>query len=59
MFSGVPDSEEERDRFAKTVPLGRMSFPEDIAGAAVFLASDEASFISGICLPVDGARLAV
>jgi 3-oxoacyl-[acyl-carrier protein] reductase len=59
MFSGVPDSEEERARFAKSVPLGRMSFPEDIAAAAVFLASDEAAFISGVCLPVDGARLAV
>jgi 3-oxoacyl-[acyl-carrier protein] reductase len=59
MFSGVPDSEEERSKFAKSVPLGRMSFPEDIAAAAVFLASDEAAFISGVCLPVDGARLAV
>ena len=58
MFSGVPDTEEERARFATTVPLGRMSFPEDIAAAAVFLASDEASFISGTCLPVDGGRLA-
>jgi 3-oxoacyl-[acyl-carrier protein] reductase len=59
MFSGVPDSAEERERFGKTVPLGRMSEPEDIANAAVFLASDEAKFISGTCLPVDGGRLAV
>jgi len=59
MFSGVPDSEEERARFAKSVPLGRMSTPEDIAKAAVFLASDDAAFISGTCLPVDGGRLAV
>jgi 3-oxoacyl-[acyl-carrier protein] reductase len=59
MFSGVPDSEEERERFSKSVPLGRMSFPDDIASAAIFLASDEAGFISGVNLPIDGGRLAV
>jgi NAD(P)-dependent dehydrogenase (short-subunit alcohol dehydrogenase family) len=52
MFSGVADTPEERERFAKTVPLGRMSDPQDIANAAVYLASDEASFISGVNLPV-------
>jgi len=36
--------------------LGRLSEPEDIANAAVFLASDEAKFISGVEFPVDGAR---
>ena len=59
MFSGVADTPEERERFAKTVPLGRMSDPQDIANAAVFLASDESSFISGANLPVDGGRLSV
>lgn len=59
MFSGVEDTPEERERFAKTVPLGRMSESQDIANAAVFLASDEAAFISGVQLPVDGGRLAV
>jgi 3-oxoacyl-[acyl-carrier protein] reductase len=59
MFSGVPDTQEERDRFAQSVPLRRMSFPEDIAAAAVYLASDEAAFVSGVNLPVDGGRLAV
>ena len=59
MFSGVADTPEERERFAKTVPLGRMSEPQDIANAAIFLASDEASFISGVNMPVDGGRLAV
>jgi 3-oxoacyl-[acyl-carrier protein] reductase len=59
MFSGIADTPEERERFAKTVPLGRMSEPQDIANAAVFLASDEASFVSGTMLPVDGGRLAV
>jgi 3-oxoacyl-[acyl-carrier protein] reductase len=55
----VEDTPEERERFAQTVPLGRMSEPQDIANAAIFLASDEASFISGAALPVDGGRLAV
>ena len=59
MFSGVADTPEELERFAKTVPLGRMSEPQDIANAVVFLASDEASFVSGSMLPVDGGRLAV
>ncbi|WP_309130490.1 SDR family NAD(P)-dependent oxidoreductase [Brevibacterium sp.] len=35
-------------------PTGRMGSPEDIANAAVFLASDKASYINGVCLPVDG-----
>lgn len=59
MFSGVPDTPEERARFAQTVPLRRMSEPDDVAMAAVYLASDEAKFITGVNLPVDGGRLAV
>lgn len=59
MFSGVPDTPEERARFAQTVPLRRMSEPDDVAMTAVFLASDEAKFITGVNLPVDGGRLAV
>jgi len=55
----VPDTPEERERFAQTVPLRRMSTAEDVAKAAVYLASDDASFITGVCLPVDGGRLAV
>ncbi|KAL2827246.1 hypothetical protein BJY01DRAFT_241210 [Aspergillus pseudoustus] len=59
MFSGVPDTPEERARFAQSVPLRRMSEPNDIAQAAIYLASDEAAFVSGVNLPVDGGRLAV
>jgi 3-oxoacyl-[acyl-carrier protein] reductase len=59
MFSGVPDTPEERARFAQSVPLRRMSEPNDIAMAAIYLASDEAAFISGVNLPVDGGRLTV
>jgi 3-oxoacyl-[acyl-carrier protein] reductase len=36
--------------------MGRLSIPKDIANAAVFLASDEASFLTGLELPVDGGR---
>ncbi|MBI4574592.1 MAG: SDR family oxidoreductase, partial [candidate division NC10 bacterium] len=40
----------------KVCPLGRAGRPEDIARAMLFLASDEASFITGVTLPVDGGR---
>ena len=56
MFMGVPDTPENRKKFIATIPLGRMSKPLDIANAAVFLASDEAAFITGACLEVDGGR---
>jgi 3-oxoacyl-[acyl-carrier protein] reductase len=42
--------------FVKTVPLGRLSTPQDIANAALYLCSDEASFITGVLLEVDGGR---
>jgi 3-oxoacyl-[acyl-carrier protein] reductase len=59
MFSGVPDTPDERAHFAESVPLRRMSEPNDVAMAAIFLASDEANFITGVNMPVDGGRLAV
>ena len=55
-FMGVPDTPENRARFVATIPLGRLSQPEDVASAAVYLVSDEAAFITGVCLPVDGGR---
>jgi 3-oxoacyl-[acyl-carrier protein] reductase len=57
-FMGVPDTPENRERFVATIPLGRLSEARDIAAAALFLASDEAEFITGIDLPVDGGRTA-
>lgn len=53
---GGPDSPENRARFVATIPLGRLCDPEDVANAALYLLSDEASFVTGICLPVDGGR---
>ena len=46
-------------KFAAQVPSGRLGTGEDIANAALFLASDESSFINGVVLPVDGAISAV
>ena len=50
------DTPENRARFVGTVPLGRLSTPEDVAQAALWLASDEARFITGVALEVDGGR---
>ncbi|MEM6847926.1 MAG: SDR family oxidoreductase [Pseudomonadota bacterium] len=55
-FMGVPDTPENRARFIATIPMGRMSEPADIANAALYLASDEANFITGVVLEVDGGR---
>jgi len=55
-FMGVPDTPENRARFVATIPLGRLSVPRDIANVALFLASDEANFLTGLELPVDGGR---
>ena len=50
------DSPEMRAKFIATIPLGRLSTPQDIANAALFLASDEAEFLTGVVLEVDGGR---
>ena len=50
------DTPETRMRFVASIPLGRLSKPGDIAAAAVFFASDEAAFVTGACLEVDGGR---
>jgi 3-oxoacyl-[acyl-carrier protein] reductase len=44
------------DDLAKTIPLGRLCSPEDVADTAVFLASNEARFLTGACINVDGGR---
>jgi 3-oxoacyl-[acyl-carrier protein] reductase len=50
------DTPERRAQFVASIPLGRLSQPSDIATAAVFFASEEASFVTGACLEVDGGR---
>jgi len=50
------DTPENRAKFSATVPLGRLSTPEDIANAALYLVSDEAEFITGVAFEVDGGR---
>jgi 3-oxoacyl-[acyl-carrier protein] reductase len=53
---GVPDTLEARAKFIASIPLGRLCLPSDVAAAALFLASDEAEFITGVEFPVDGGR---
>ncbi|MGX5658953.1 SDR family oxidoreductase [Castellaniella ginsengisoli] len=55
-FMGMPDTPENRAKFTAGIPLGRFSTPDDVAHACLYLASDEASFITGACLEVDGGR---
>jgi 3-oxoacyl-[acyl-carrier protein] reductase len=55
-FMGVPDTPANRVKFLATIPLGRMSTPEDIANAALFLAEPSSNFITGVAIEVDGGR---
>jgi NAD(P)-dependent dehydrogenase (short-subunit alcohol dehydrogenase family) len=52
-------TERLRERLLTGIPLGRLGVPDDVAKAAVFLASDAAAFITGHLLPVDGGNLAL
>lgn len=54
-FMGA-DTPEIRAKFVSSIPLGRLSQPLDIANACLYLASDEAEFITGTCIEVDGGR---
>ena len=55
-FMGMPDTPENRAKFLGSIPMGRLCEPEDMANAALYLASDEAAFITGAILEVDGGR---
>jgi 3-oxoacyl-[acyl-carrier protein] reductase len=53
---GTSDTPENRARFVSTIPMGRLAEPDDVARAAVYFASDESAFVTGVCMPVDGGR---
>ena len=55
MVAALP--QEMADRISAGIPMGRMGEPEDIANAFAFLASDQASYITGVTLRVDGAAI--
>jgi 3-oxoacyl-[acyl-carrier protein] reductase len=55
-FMGVPDTPENRKKFEATIPLGRFSTANDIAQTMLFLSSDDAEFLTGVALEVDGGR---
>jgi len=50
------DTPEMREKFLSTIPLGRFSTPEDMGHCAAFLASDEATMVTGVAMEVDGGR---
>jgi NAD(P)-dependent dehydrogenase (short-subunit alcohol dehydrogenase family) len=54
LLSSNPAGEARRNSIGSTVPMGRLGHPDEIAKAAVFLASDDSSFVTGIELFVDG-----
>jgi NAD(P)-dependent dehydrogenase (short-subunit alcohol dehydrogenase family) len=57
MFANVSD--EVRETLTRLIPLGRLARPEEVAAAALFLASDESSFVTGAEIPVDGGMVQV
>ena len=58
LFSTQPDPEAARQARRDLLPLGRLGQPEDVAHLAVYLASDESSFVTGAALPLDGGLTA-
>ena len=55
-YAREPDPAKKREYLLAKHPMGRLGRPEDVAHAALFLASDEAAFITGVALPIDGGR---
>jgi NAD(P)-dependent dehydrogenase (short-subunit alcohol dehydrogenase family) len=59
LFATQQETDKAKSQFESLIPLGRLGRPEEIAAAALFLASDESSFVAGIDLLVDGGLTAV
>lgn len=57
--AGMLADEAARKNTEKLIPMGRVGAPEELANAILFLASDEASYVTGVALPVDGGRASV
>jgi 3-oxoacyl-[acyl-carrier protein] reductase len=55
-FMGGEITNEMRSAFISTIPMGRFSTPRDMANAALFFASEDSEFITGVCMEVDGGR---
>ena len=58
-IEGTPDPAAARRRVLARIPLNRMAEPEEIAAVALFLASDDSSYVTGVALPVDGGLTAL
>jgi NAD(P)-dependent dehydrogenase (short-subunit alcohol dehydrogenase family) len=54
-----PDPEATKQRLLERIPLNRVARPEEIAAAALFLAGDDSSYVTGVALPVDGGLTAL
>ncbi len=58
VFNNAPDPEAERQKWADATPLGRLGTGEDIARAALYLASQDSDWVTGTCMVIDGGQLA-
>lgn len=58
VFNAAPDPNAERQKWADLTPLRRLGVAEDIARAALYLASDDSDWVTGTCMVVDGGQLA-